>query len=77
VPDVRVRQARAAVPAPDRVVYFEMEPIPVSSSEVRARVAAGEPIDDLVPAPVAEAIARLGLYREASRLSETKGRRPS
>jgi nicotinic acid mononucleotide adenylyltransferase len=65
------------VPAPDRVVYFEMEPIPVSSSEVRARVAAGEPIDDLVPAPVAEAIARLGLYREASRLSETKGRRPS
>ena len=38
----------------------------VSSSEIRARVAAGEPIDDLVPAEVAGEIERLGLYREPS-----------
>ena len=39
-----------------------MEPVPISSSEIRARVARGEPIDDLVPPTVADAIARLGLY---------------
>jgi nicotinate-nucleotide adenylyltransferase len=65
VPDGRLREGRAAVPAPDRLLFFEMEPIPVSSSEVRARVAAGQPIDGLVPVKVAEAIARLGLYRNA------------
>ncbi len=65
VPDRRMRDARARVPAPDRISFFEMEPVPVSSSEVRARVAAGEPIDELVPPEVAEAIARLGLYQDA------------
>ncbi len=34
----------------DRIVEFEMEPVPVSSSEIRERVARGEPIDELVPA---------------------------
>lgn len=65
VPDERMRDARARVPAPDRISFFEMEPVPVSSSEVRARVAAGEPIGELVPPEVAEAIARLGLYQDA------------
>ena len=65
VPDRRMRDARARVPAPDRISFFELEPVPVSSSEVRARVAAGEPIDELVPPKVAEAIARLGLYQDA------------
>ena len=37
-------------------------PIAISSSEIRARVARGEPIDDVVPASVADAISRLGLY---------------
>ena len=65
VPDGRMRDARARVPAPDRISFFELEPVPVSSSEVRARVVAGEPIDELVPPKVAEAIARLGLYQDA------------
>jgi nicotinate-nucleotide adenylyltransferase len=65
VPDEQLREARARVPAPDRILYFELEPVPVSSSEIRARVAAGEPIDELVPGPVAEAIAGLRLYRKA------------
>jgi nicotinate-nucleotide adenylyltransferase len=47
----------------DRVVPFELDSPNVSSSEVRERVARGEPIDDLVPAAVAGAIAELGLYR--------------
>jgi nicotinate-nucleotide adenylyltransferase len=48
--------------ARDRIVEFEMSPVPISSSEVRARVARHERIDDVVPAAVADAIERLGLY---------------
>jgi nicotinate-nucleotide adenylyltransferase len=55
---------RQRLAAPDRVLEFELDPIPVSSSEVRARVARGESIDGLVPPAVAAAIARLGLYTE-------------
>lgn len=65
VPDDRVREAHARLPAPDRISYFSLEPIPVSSSLVRERVARGDPIDELVPPNVAEAIARLGLYATA------------
>jgi nicotinate-nucleotide adenylyltransferase len=65
VPDDRVREAHARLPAPDRISYFSLEPIPVSSSLVRERVARGDPIDELVPPKVVEAIARLGLYAEA------------
>ena len=53
----------AELARPDRVSLFEIEPLPVSSSEIRARAAAGEPIDGLVPAAVAAEIARLALYR--------------
>lgn len=64
VPDARVREARARLPTPGRVSFFELEPLPVSSTLVRARLAAGEPIDDLVPTEVAEAVGRLGLYTD-------------
>jgi nicotinate-nucleotide adenylyltransferase len=47
----------------DRIVPFELDSPEVSSSEVRERVAAGEPIDDLVPPAVAKLIEELGLYR--------------
>ncbi|MCZ7588727.1 MAG: nicotinate-nicotinamide nucleotide adenylyltransferase [Gaiella sp.] len=47
----------------ERVTIFEIEPLPVSSSEIRARAAAGKPIDGLVPPAVAAEIARLRLYR--------------
>jgi nicotinate-nucleotide adenylyltransferase len=65
VPDDRVREAHARLPAPDRISYFSLEPIPVSSSLVRERLQRGDPIDELVPPKVAEAIARLGLYASA------------
>jgi nicotinate-nucleotide adenylyltransferase len=63
VPDERVREAHARLPSPGRISFFELEPVPVSSTLVRDRVARGEPIGDLVPAAVAGAIRRLGLYR--------------
>jgi nicotinate-nucleotide adenylyltransferase len=53
----------AQLDRPDRVELFELEPLAISSSDIRARVAAGEPIDALVPPAVAARIRELGLYR--------------
>lgn len=49
---------------PDRVERFELAPVDVTSTDVRARVARGEPVSGLVPAEVAERIVELGLYRD-------------
>ena len=57
----RVRRCRRR--PPDRVLFFEIEPVPVSSREIREMVARGEPIDGLVPPAVAAAIAEKALYR--------------
>jgi nicotinic acid mononucleotide adenylyltransferase len=46
------------------VEFFEIPPIAASSTEVRRRVAAGEPIHDLVPPGVERLIYDLGLYRD-------------
>lgn len=60
-----VLPALAEVPgSADRVVFFDMPPVDVSSSAVRERVAAGSPVDDLVGGGVAREIARRGLYRQ-------------
>ena len=48
---------------PDRVHFLEMAPVVISSSAVRARVAAGEPIEPLVGPAVAAYIAEHRLYR--------------
>jgi nicotinate-nucleotide adenylyltransferase len=48
--------------SPGRVIPFEIDQVAVSSTEVRGRVAAGEPIEGLVPDAVAREIERLGLY---------------
>ena len=45
-----VEAVRERLGAGDRIVEFEMEPVAISSSEIRARVARGEPVDDVVPA---------------------------
>jgi nicotinate-nucleotide adenylyltransferase len=74
-PDEVLRHVRLAVgtrtgyPPPDlerygdRVLAFAFGSPPVSSSDVRARIARGEPVDELVPAAVARAIAEDRLYR--------------
>jgi nicotinate-nucleotide adenylyltransferase len=49
----------------DRVVFFDMPRIDLSSSAIRDRVAAGRPIRYLVPDPVIEAIESRRLYRPA------------
>jgi nicotinate-nucleotide adenylyltransferase len=49
--------------AADRIRFFDMPRIDVSSTLIRRRVAAGEPVRYLVPDPVAAQIEREGLYR--------------
>jgi nicotinate-nucleotide adenylyltransferase len=48
---------------PERVVFFEIEPNPAASTDVRARVATGEPLDELLPEAVARLVSERGLYR--------------
>ena len=48
---------------PDRVLFFELEPVQVASRDLRERIARGEPVDGLVPPGVAELIRERGLYR--------------
>jgi nicotinate-nucleotide adenylyltransferase len=49
----------------DRIEVFELEPQPVSSTEIRERVRRGEPIAGLVAPAVARYIAEHDLYRDA------------
>ena len=51
------------VTRPDRVLFFDIPELPISSSEIRDRAARGEPIDAFVPAAVAELVHERALYR--------------
>ena len=59
----RLETVRAQLARPDRVRYFELDPIDVASRELRAHVAEGRPIDGLVPPGVARLIRERALYR--------------
>ena len=62
-PPERIELALAALDRPDRVLFFEIEPVAVSSNDIRQRVARGGSIAELVPDGVARAIEEYGLYR--------------
>jgi nicotinate-nucleotide adenylyltransferase len=47
---------------PERVHFFEIEPHPVASRDIRGLAAAGAPLTGLVPDAVAELIRARGLY---------------
>jgi len=61
---------------PDRVELFEIPELAISSTDVRARIAAGEAVDDLVPSAVARLVDELGLYRAAAVDRSTESRLP-
>ena len=61
-PRRRLEEVLSALDRPERVELFEIPGVPVSSREVRARLARGEPVEELVPATVAREIDRIGLY---------------
>ena len=58
----RPGETGAAVPKPFRGHVLKGFPLGVSSSQIRARIKAGQPIDHLVPLVVAEAIHHTRLY---------------
>ena len=67
-PRERLDETVAALERPERVAFFDIEPLDVSSTELRSRAAAGEPIDEYVPPKVAELVLSLGLYRRGAGL---------
>ena len=62
-PRERLQSVLDRLSKPERVQFFEIEPLPISSEDIRDRVARGAPIDGLVPPAVAELIDARGLYR--------------
>ena len=52
-----------SIERPERVSFFEIEPNPAAARDIRARAAAGEPLDGLVPDAVARFVEERGLYR--------------
>ena len=59
-----IERRTASLKGRKRIVFFDMPRLDISSSQVRARVAAGQSIDDLVPATVA------AVHRAARPLSQ-------
>jgi nicotinate-nucleotide adenylyltransferase len=58
----RPGQTKVEIPAPFHGEFLGGFPLGVSSSQIRARIKEGLPIEHLVPAPVAEAIRNNRLY---------------
>ena len=61
-PQERLEPVLAALEHPERVRFFEIEPTPVASRDLRARLEAGADVRSDVPAGVAEIIEQEGLY---------------
>lgn len=62
-PPEALQQVLAQLEQPERVLFFEIEPTPVASRELRERLAAGGDPGSEVPSAVAEIIRSEGLYR--------------
>jgi nicotinate-nucleotide adenylyltransferase len=62
-PHERLEAVLRELRRPQHVEFFEVEPVPVASRDIRMRAARGEPLDGLVPPAVAELIEHRGLYR--------------
>lgn len=58
--------SRGDAAADPRFTYVRNEKVPISATEIRRRIRAGEPIDDLVDPDVSRYIHHYGLYKEGS-----------
>jgi nicotinate-nucleotide adenylyltransferase len=61
-PRARLDRVLEELDRPDRVLFFDLEPTPVASRELRARLAAGGSVTGEVPAAVEALIAAGALY---------------
>ncbi len=66
-----LNEVLAQLTHPERVELFELDPYPISSSEIRERVERSESLDGLVPVDVAAEIERRGLYLAHGGYTET------
>jgi nicotinate-nucleotide adenylyltransferase len=62
-PRERLESVLRELEHPQRIIFFDLEPNPAASRDVRALAAAGRSLDGLVPAAVARLIEERGLYR--------------
>jgi nicotinate-nucleotide adenylyltransferase len=62
LPRERLEGVLAGLRRPDRVEFFEIEPLPIESRELRSLAAQGESIAEFVPPAVARLVAERGLY---------------
>lgn len=62
-PRERLEAVLGRLRQPERVLFFEIEPTPVASRDLRERLAVGADVRDALPAAVAEIVEREGLYR--------------
>jgi nicotinic acid mononucleotide adenylyltransferase len=53
------------------VLFFEIEPLPISSRDLRARLADGEDVSGELPAEVAEIVAAERLYARRAGYTES------
>lgn len=75
-PRARLDAVLEQLSQPERVLFFEIDPLPISSREIRERVARGEEIRDIVPPAVADLISELGLYRGYTAVEDRKDLTP-
>jgi nicotinate-nucleotide adenylyltransferase len=61
-PRERLEPVLAALRRADRVEMFEIPEVDVSSTDLRARLARGEPAEELLPPSVARRVVERGLY---------------
>ena len=61
-PRARLDEVLEDLDQPERVAFFDLEPNPAASRDIRALAAAGAPLGSLVPDAVAERIRERGLY---------------
>ena len=65
-PRERLETVLAQLEHPERVSFFEIEPLPFSSRELRTRLEAGEDVSVELPPAVAKLIREEGLYTRVS-----------
>jgi nicotinate-nucleotide adenylyltransferase len=70
-PRERLQAVLERLEQPERVLFFDIEPLPIASSELRDRLDRGADVHDLVPPAVWGVIERDGLYGRDRRYTQT------
>jgi nicotinate-nucleotide adenylyltransferase len=69
-PRERLQSVLELLGSPDRVLFFDLAPIPVSSRELRERLDRGDDVHELIPPAVWGVIERDGLYERQGRYTQ-------